>query len=399
MKNSLIKKMDYLIRKPLPILKNTVFFQSFGGQYNDNPKYISENLHDRMPDVKIVWAVYSQKSEVNAIPSYVKQVLIDSKEYIKYSCRSQVIVDNMIGVRAFLSKRNRKVLAALFKSNRQLNISTWHGTPIKKIGLDMKDAKSRNYYLTSADYLISGCEYTREKLERAFYPIKVVNCGTPRNDLLVNEMPESRRLFLKKRLGLPENKKIILFAPTFRDSIEYSGVYQMEHFDIAHILELLKKKFPGTEWVFVFRVHHEVLKKIDVERLTKFYSGIVFNGNLHDDMAEYLAVTDALITDYSGSIFDFALTQKPGFLFVPDKYHYINEERGVYINLEELPYSNAESLNGFYNLISAYDEIESRERIKRFNINIGNSETGRASEFLASEIINFMNTGKKGNKV
>ncbi len=80
---------------------------------------------------------------------------------------------------------------------------------------------------------------------------------------------------------------------------------------------------------------------IDVKEQNLKYSGKVINGNLHDDMAEYLAVADALITDYSGSVFDFALTGKPGFLYTPDKDHYINDERGVYLELEQLPYDSA----------------------------------------------------------
>ncbi len=394
MKQSLKKKIDFIIHRPFPIEKNTVFFQSFGGQYNDNLKYISESLHALKPDIHIVWAVSQDKCNISDVPDYVSCVDIDSREYVYYSCKSHVLVDNMTGIRGTIRREDSKVIRWLLSSKKQLNISTWHGTPIKKIGLDMKNNAPFSAYVTSSDYLIAGCRYTQVHLCKAFSPINVICCGTPRNDILVNGLTNSQKIRLKTKLGLPADKKIVLFAPTFRDAPEYSGVYQMENFDIQRILNTLQCRF-GDEWVFVFRVHHEVLKEIDVEAISDKYKGVVINGNTHDDMAEYLAISDALITDYSGSVFDYALTGKPGFLFTPDKDHYLNDERGVYIPLEELPYPYAVDLNSFYQLIENYQEAEAKERIRRFNKKVGNCETGNASEFLAQRVISFIETGEK----
>ena len=253
----------------------------------------------------------------------------------------------------------------------------------------------KSYFVTSTDFLISGCTYTKERLSHAFYPIPVIKSGTPRNDLLVNSF-EINTIGLKRKLNLPIDKRIVLFAPTFRNSIEYSGIKQMEGFDIERICQSLHTSLSGN-WVFVFRVHHEVLKKINTSQIAEKYPGLVFDGNLHDDMAEYLAVTDVLITDYSGSIFDYALTGKPGFLYTPDRDRYINEERGTYISMDELPYPHAIELEDFYRLIDQFDEKTAMDRITEFNQRIGNAETGHASETIARAIITFINSGKKEN--
>ena len=394
MKQSLKKKLDFVVRRPFPIITNTVFFQSFGGQYNDNPKYISEKLHDLRPEFHIVWAISPDKCNTKDIPEYVLRVDMNSNDYINYISKSQVLVDNMTGMRGSVRRKDSKGIKWLLSSKRQLNISTWHGTPIKRIGLDMKEAFSLSAYITSSDYLIAGCRYTQEHLSKAFAPINVICCGTPRNDILVKGLDDAQKRDLKIKLRLPVDKRIILFAPTFRDTSEYSGIFQMEKFDIGRILKTFQNKF-GDEWVFVFRVHHEVLKKINAETISNKYAGMVISGNTHDDMAEYLAVSDALITDYSGSVFDYTLTGRPGFLFTPDKDHYLNDERGVYIPIEELPYPYAVDLEAFYQLIEDYQEEEALERINKFNIRVGNAEGGNASEFLARKIIKFIETGEK----
>lgn len=386
------ERMIFQILRFFPFKRKTVLFKSFGGQYNDNPKYVSERLHQLSPETRIVWVITNKCKE--DLPQYIKQIPSEGLEYCYYAGRSNVIVDNITGIRGGIKGAYSKCFLWTMKSKTQLNIATWHGTPIKKIGLDTKEQKDRKYYLTSADYMISGCAYAQDHLSKAFYPLPIVNSGTPRNDVLINGLTRTTKDNIRKKLGLPFGKKIILFAPTFRDNVEYSGVIQIKAFDIERILSTLNGKF-GTDWVFVFRVHHEVLKKIDIENLKKRNSERIYNGNLHDDMAEYLAISDALITDYSGSIFDFALTGKPGFLYVPDKEHYIKDERGTYISLDELPYPHADNIEDFYKLIEEYDAESAKRRIYEFNQKIGNAETGRASENLARQIIKFLETGDK----
>ena len=373
----------------------TVLFTSFEGQYNDNPKYISEELHKLDKNIKIIWAT-SWKGK-DPVPEYVTAVPYYSIPFQIALARSQVLVDNVIGYRWRLGGAENGRIKKKLQFKNQLNISTWHGTPIKKIGRHEYGLREGIGFISSCDYMISGCRYTQDCLTKAFYPISVRLTGTPRNDILVNSLSEKQKSEIKKKLGLPIDKRIILFAPTFRKSSEYSGTKQISEIDIPRLIDMITKKITHEDCVFVYRVHHTVLKELGKQDSVENSKGLIFDGNKHDDMAEYLAVTDVLVTDYSGSIFDFALTGRPCFLYTPDKDHYINEERGIYISLDDLPYPYAEKLDDFYKLIEKYDDFVAKRQIDEFNQCIGNAETGHASETIAKAIIKYIETGKKEN--
>lgn len=191
---------------------------------------------------------------------------------------------------------------------------------------------------------------------------------------------------LQSKLGLPIDKKILLFAPTFRRSIGRSGAEQMRQLDISRILAKMKQKF-GGEWAFVFRVHHSVQNAINTGEYQRDY---IIDGNLHPDMAEYLACSDALITDYSGSMFDFALTKKPCFLYVPDLDAYENEERGFYIDFEELPFPAALKSEGVIEIIDKFEVKEYERKVELFLDKIGNVEDGQAASRVVNCIVNYV---------
>ena len=287
--NKLFKSGVCLVNSILPIKKKVVLFSSFFGQYNDNPKAVSERLHKLAPDVDIVWVKSIKAKE--PFPSYVKTLDLHSKEYYKMINRAQVIVDNHMGMRAsgyWGDKGLRKIFAKVFSRKRksQLCISTWHGTPLKRIAADTIGASEKKRHYTNTDFVVAGCELSREKFISAFLnSVPVKNYGTPRNDALINGSEDLVQL--KNKLGLPLDKKIILFAPTFRNSVENSGIKQMQEFDFERMLNSLQNKF-GGEWCFVFRVHNNVLLKIDVQSLTEKFGERIINGNKCDDMVEYM---------------------------------------------------------------------------------------------------------------
>lgn len=382
-----------LYKRFLPIIDNTVLFTSFRGLYNDNPKYISEKLHEIAPNVNIVWACADLKNK--SFPDYVKKVLYDSPKYYSYLNRSKVIVDNYVGIRSFGFKKSKGVfLEKLIKRKDQLCVSTWHGTPLKRIGASIVENKPEAY-VTSCDICVAGCEYTAKNLGNAYIiQDKIQTIGTPRNDILFRK--DIDEVSLKRKLKLPVDKKIVLFAPTFRESVHKSGVMQFEMFDIKKILASLGEKF-GGEFVFVFRVHHTVMEKIYNDDVIKDYEGLVFNGNIGDDMAEYLSVTDVLITDYSGSLFDFALTGRPCFLFAPDREHYEKVERGFYMDYDSLPFCIAENNNDLICSIENFDDEEFSAKNDQFLKFIKNAEDGFASQRIAEKIVRFI-CGEEGKE-
>lgn len=381
--NKISKTLRIIQSRFSPIIPNTVFFDSFGGQYNDNPKYISEKLHELDPSIKIVWSVSEHGREKP--PYYALQVHTGSEEYYRYAFSSQVTVDNYTGLRVFgfQNKFGNAVLSGFAVKPGMLSISTWHGTPLKRIGSDYSKKRNR-YYCSGTTYAVAGCQYTKEIIEKAYgFYSRVRLYGTPRNDILTYHEDNSA---LKDKLGLPQDKKVVLFAPTFRDSVELSGLSQLRSFDIEALLAALSKTF-GGEFVFVFRVHHRVLESVYSKDSGISLNERVINGNLHDDMAEYLACTDVLITDYSGSLFDFALTGRPCFLYSPDREQYINVERGLYMEYDSLPFPESDDTQVLIRNIEDFSQSQFLQDLRMFQERIGNIEDGKASERIAKDII------------
>lgn len=390
------KIFTMIISRLLPIEK-VVLFDSFSGQYNDNPKQIAKALHEKDPTIKIVWVQSSKSRE--QFPSYAKTVAYNSNEYYRYILRAKVVVDNHVGLRNTFIRTGRfkEKLRGWFvkKRKKQLCISTWHGTPLKRIGGDEINSTLKGYK-TCSDYIVAGCDLTKNALETAFFhAVPVKKYGTPRNDVFFEKADIA---YLKNKLNIPQNYKVILFAPTFRNDLDNSGVAQIASLDFEKLFKNLKARF-GGEWCFVFRVHQLVLSKINVGEIAEKYGDRVINGNLCDDMAEYLLCADALITDYSGSLFDFALTKKPCYLFSLDRAHYEQEERGFYLSYNDLPFPKADSPEELYVAIENFNSLEYEEGVEKFLQDIGNVEEGCASTRIAEDIYAFMHTQKSKKEI
>ena len=374
-----------LLLKMLP-LKQQVMFTSFGGQYNDNPKYISQKLHEMHPEIKQVWIISDRCHEKELLPSYIETVPLDSFVSVFEKCRSKVIVDNGAG---WCLVKSHNIIYRLLKKENQFNISTWHGSPIKRVGADSLDALGwtvENMFTTS-DVIIAGCKYVKSVFESAFLkliPVKLT--GTPRNDVLFNQ-DKQLILQIKKKLGLNEKCKYVLIAPTYRNNPEDSGVNQLKMMKPNKLISVLENKFGGT-WKIILRAHNVVLDKMNKSGVID--GNTIIDGNKFDDMAEYLIACDALITDFSGALFDNALTNKPCFLFAHDYKHYSESERGLYIDIDKLPYPFSENVDELYDSISQYDDKINEIKCKEFLDYIGNVEDGSASERLVRIIIQHL---------
>lgn len=386
-----IRKLRALCYRTAPLIKGC-YFSSFGGQYSDNPKYISLKLHELAPEIKIFWAVSDDCRDV--LPEYALPVRAGSAaaDRLRFSC--QAVIDNYMGSTLPCGPDLFKYVKWMAKRRDQLTISTWHGTPLKKIGLDDigSNVRARREARLLSDFVIAGCRFTAGVLAKMVQraPYQTYLTGTPRNDILcaVDSVDTES---LKNRLKIPHGKKIILFAPTFRDSVEASGLSQMRELGINRLIEECGLRF-GGEWRFVLRVHPAVQRKI---KTSAYESELVIDGNRGDDMAEYLACADVLLTDYSSSMFDFALTGRPCILFAPDREHYEKRERGFYLDYDALPFPASYTGGELLEKIRTFDEESYRQKIAGFLAAIGNAEDGRASERIASCIMHFIRTGEK----
>lgn len=392
---SKIKTIFCLIKQKFCAVKGRrIVFSSFNGYYSDSPRSVSEKIHELDKSIEIIWLV-NQKN-LAQLPKYVKGVSIENRlQCAKVRGSAAVLFDNVyagqestLTSKSMFSRVAFKILTWLKKKKRQKTYTTWHGTPLKRMGRDQlgNNVYDFNCYNTT---MILGNKFTLDIMNRlTFGKINMVLLGTPRNDMLFGD----KRDLYKDKLAVPSDKKVLLYAPTFRNdgkdcfgkNVQRSGLNQLYEMDIEQLLNAFKTRF-GGDWVLVCRFHYHVEKMVNWKELEIKYGGKIINGNKFDEMSEYLACSDALLTDASSSMFDYIHTQRPCFLYFPDLDNYQNKERGFYVSIDELPYTCAENcselidnvlnfdekryLQGISQVLENFeyvDDIQSSERVARF---------------------------------
>ena len=387
---------EQLTWKLAPVEENTILFTSFGGHYSDNPKYISQAVHRLYPDKKIIWLVKPQYAA--DLPDYVTGVDIDSPEADHWRTTAGIVVDNVYGGREYyltsdaLPRRAQFRLEAFLKDKpAQKVFTTWHGTPLKRMGRDQLGSVIRDFACLNTT-MVMGNRYTLDIMEHLTFgkiPMKLL--GTPRNDILFQA--DQLQASLKQKLGLPADKKILLFAPTFRSdsantadtNIHRSGLDQLEQMDAQKLFSALSSRF-GGDWVMVCRFHYHVEAQVDWDVLEQKYPGRFLNGNLHDDMAEYLCCADALLTDASSSMYDYALTGRPCLLFFPDLGHYASQERGFYTPIEDLPFPAAVQFPQLLDAIETFDQSAYDAAVQKMLTDYGFVDDADSSERIVKLI-------------
>lgn len=318
-----------------------IVFNSFGGRkYDDSPKAIYlEMLNDpRFADYKLVWAFVDPEKFI--IPKG-KIVKIDSVAYYKAVLKARVWVTNTTMTRALN-----------FTGINTYYLNSWHGSAIKKIGIDAVGdsvfvSKGKNFN----DVFLAQSEYDRQVFSHAFgiSPELIEVTGLPRNDELVCE--SSRADEIRAKLGIPTDKKVILYAPTFRDYAKDGADCVLTiPFDINKWQEVL-----GDQFVLLLRAHHAVAKSLNIQE-NEFIKDVSTYPHLNDLMI----ASDMLISDYSSIFFDYAIQGKPMFCFAYDYDEYARK-RGVYFDIrEEL---DNMGINTEDKLISAITNMDEEDRI------------------------------------
>ena len=217
-------------------------------------------------------------------------------------------------------------------------LETWHGTPLKKLAFDLDDihAASQNHKTMfyrqgkAWNYLISANRFSTDVFERAFCVPreKIIEVGYPRNDILYSERADEIAKEVKKEFGIPEDKRVILYAPTWRDNQFYGkGKYK---FTLAMDLERMRKEF-GKDSVILLRTHYYIADSLDLTGLEDF----VYNGSTYNDVSRLYLASDICITDYSSVFFDYANLRRPMLFFAYDYEDYKDEIRGMYFDMTD----------------------------------------------------------------
>ncbi|WP_251174182.1 bifunctional glycosyltransferase/CDP-glycerol:glycerophosphate glycerophosphotransferase [Cytobacillus oceanisediminis] len=355
--------------KKLPVKSNWVVFEAhMGKQYSDSPKYIYEELLKGNNKYKYIWSF--EDPEAVEVPGNPVKVKKNSLKYYYYLNRSKYWVDNQ-GIAHLVPKKKDQVY-----------LQTWHGTPLKRMGYDQKKLPSetelsRLRVQTDAwDFFISPNSYSSKIFTRGFrYGGEILETGYPRNDILINK-PREIAEKVRNETGISEGKKVILFAPTFRDWDPNS--FQKT---LADIQQLSKSVDQNT--IILLRLHYLLSAKISHMRMPEN----VINASGYQDIQELYLVSDVLISDYSSVMFDFALLKRPIILYCYDLEEYL-ARRGTYFDLvEKAPgpiCRKIDEVNSFLNHPARLNEYE--QLLDRFVAEFGSIEDGNASKRVVNRV-------------
>jgi len=353
----------------LPMKKSKVVFCSAGGRgFGDNPKAIALKLLELDPTLDLVWLA----RDVNTpLPKGIRVCRYGTPKAVMELSTAKVWVGDSRG-------------GARVKRRKQRYLQTWHGFALKRIekaarNLPASYIKQAMRDSAMTDLIVSGSEFMTQVFEYDFwYHGNVRSYGTPRNDVFFRDNSAVTEK-VKHAFGLEKDRNIVLYAPTFRDN----GSMDCYHLDVRGVVEACKERF-GGEWSILCRLHPNIAEKS--AGLFPYDEKTVLDASQYPDMQELLLSCDMLITDYSSSMFDYALRGKPCLRFATDLEAY-TQGRGFYFQMDRIPFPLAESNKALLHEIREFDEEKQKENWNRFTKEQGFCEDGRASERCADWIL------------
>ncbi len=359
-----------------------ILFSSFKGKsYSGNPRYLFEYIKNsgEFSDYQLVWAFKDVKSIAGA-----KTVKFNSFQYFYYLSKAKYWIFNS------------KMAPYYYKKSDQVYLQTWHGVPLKRLGHDIIDNGSTYYRSKQSykqmvksydkdsrhwDYLIASSPFSAHVFETAFaFPQqKMLNVGYPRVDCLVQPDP-ARISELKKKYHLPINKKIILYAPTWRDNSYNNAGYTFE----LKVNFYSWKRVLGEEYIVLFKPHYLICSTYHIPQ---DLSDFVFLMDPNQDISDAYLVSDALITDYSSVFFDYAQLERPIYFYMYDLGHYAKELRGFYLKVpDDLPNNFVKTEEELLKMIKDDYFDYQRLRLRAFNERFNPWNDGSACEKIVSEV-------------
>ncbi|MBO5893841.1 MAG: CDP-glycerol glycerophosphotransferase family protein [Alistipes sp.] len=343
-------------------------------QYGCNPRYLSQYILDNYPDMEVVW-VFRRGVDISGIDERICCVRFRSLEYYKMINSAEFLVTNA---------RTDPWLIYWNKRSGQKYLMLWHGgAALKQVEQDAEANLSYSYLRKAkrdsevCDLMISGCRANTELIKRSFwYSGEILETGIPRNDIFFNlGLHQEIRERINAKYGIPSGNRIVMYAPTFRRS----GTIAPYNINWPEILPYLKKMFGGVDVTVFLRLHPNLIGKVDASTLQN--APEVVDMTRYHDMQELLCVSDMLITDYSSSMFDYAMLRRPCLLYATDVEQY---DRGYYYDFEELPFPLARNGEQLRELIANFDEDIYLNRLDDFLENtLGLKEWGTAAKGLA----------------
>lgn len=364
-----------LRRRPL---RDVMLFQSyFGTQYSCNPRAVFEEVARRETGLRLIWV--TSDGRIRA-PEPAETVLAGTRAHYEVLSTARYLVSNT-GLQDWFVKRDD-----------QTYIQTWHGSPLKRVGLDIEaptfergrrrmDALCRD--AAGWDLLLSQSPFTTPILRRGLrYDGEVAEFGYPRNDRLHGPHVAAETARARERLGIPAGRRVVLYAPTWRDHLNTKpGDYG---FELQLDLDALRAAL-GDDHVILLRAHHLITRRAPFHD-----DGIVRDVSGHPDINELFLAADVLVTDYSSAMFDYAGLNRPIILFTPDLDRYRDTVRGLSFPIED--HAPGPLLDNCGDVIDALRGIDAVARdhapnLTRFRDTFTPHDDGHAAKRLTDRIL------------
>lgn len=357
-------------------LKQKIVFDNFLGKgYGENPKFIAEEIIRQDLPYELVWLINDMKEYV---PSQIKKVKYGSIRALYEMATAKVWVDN---VRNTMRPK---------KKNNQIYLQTWHGVygdkPVEK---EAERFLSKKYILKSKrdgkeiDGIVSANGFESEIFRKYFWlneKAEILEYGSPAyEDFYVGILDDNKQQELKIRNNL-SGKYVVVYAPTFRDD------YTMDAYDID--CERIWKAFYQTygDCVLIIRLHPNV-----AHRKNSFkFNNHILDGSIYASFMDLAFMGDAVISDYSSTLYDFAIAGKPAYIYASDAKEYF-ANRGSIDKFDNDPFDKVHTNDELENLILNFNNNEYQERIQRFFAKYPLYGPVGASEKYVGWIINKIN--------
>jgi CDP-glycerol glycerophosphotransferase len=370
-----------LLAKVLPVNHRIILFESnMGRNYTGNPRAIYEEMLNLGLDrsYRCYFILEDMKTK---IPGTAKKIRRYRFRYFYYFAIAGIWISDT------------RFPKYIIKRPDTIYIQTWHGTPLKKLALDLDavymsgetslEEYKRNFYknVQTWDYLISQNKYSTEIFRRAFgFEKEILEIGYPRNDILFKKNKKEDIYKIKEILGLPQDKRVILYAPTWRDNEYYSnGIYK---FNTGLDFPLLMKEL-SEDTVWVVKYHYLIKDAIDWSN----YEGFVYDFDKDYDISLLYLVSDMLVTDYSSVMFDYSILRRPMLFYCYDLCEYKDTLRGFYFDfMNEAPGPVVETTEALIESIKAYDYENYKDKYEAFISKYNHADDGKA----AGKVIDFI---------
>lgn len=377
----LMRRM-FRLAQQLPVDDELIVFESgVGRQYADSPRAIHEELVRRGDTRRKVWIHRGPIPVTDAHTTVVERL---SPAYFWHLARARYWVNNQ-NFPFYITRRRNGVY-----------LQTWHGTPLKRMQHDLDAVVGRDEdYLSRVSrataqwtHLVSPSPYASAAFASAFrHRAEVLELGYPRNDVLRAPDRDAIRASVRERLGIPEDRTVVLYAPTFRDDANVGG----NRFDFA--LELDPVRFAaelGADFTLLLRMHVVVRHAAEIPEDA---AEAVLDVSSYPDIQELFLAADVLVTDYSSVFFDYSILRRPMVFYAYDLERYRDDLRGFYLDYEaEVPGPVVRAEDELYAALRrigaelATGGGESAERAAEFARRFAPHDDGRAAARVADAV-------------